>query len=248
MGEYINLEVIKEVWNKNIILSVSLNKSESPSPYYVVVSQHSYLPWCTKQIREHFKIITDQPAWFEFNGIPLQWHYPLGVLHDWLSPHSYPFNLTINFDNYPSEEILMCPEQSTVNSETVKTLFNDVYKQAIAAKYGDTNSISNLDSQESRALWGSFSRNDFTTFHNTNQKINKEKWKKIPIRILQTKKKKYFKLLLMFLIQTRILICLSSWKNIFLLKPIKQTKFKLIPTQQNSEPKRTQNMKLPFVE
>ena len=56
--------------------------------------------------------LADNAIWFEFEGCPLKWHLPIGVLYDQalllnkdLNP---PWAITIHYDKYPSKEILQC--------------------------------------------------------------------------------------------------------------------------------------------
>ena len=72
---------------------------------------------------------SDGEIWLDFEGSPIQWHIPVGVLYDQfcilnndnnedlsLAPYSslLPWNLTVHFSKFPELEILHC-ESRLVN-------------------------------------------------------------------------------------------------------------------------------------
>lgn len=50
-------------------------------------------------------ITSGQPSprpWFDYRGLPLKWHLPLGVLYDLVSePGERPWTLTLHYQGYP---------------------------------------------------------------------------------------------------------------------------------------------------
>lgn len=67
------------------------------------------------QVRKHFiKHIEsdskqDHEMWLEFNGIPLKWHYPIGVLLDIYSNDiQLPWNIVVHFDKFPENVLMHC--------------------------------------------------------------------------------------------------------------------------------------------
>lgn len=51
----------------------------------------------------------DHEMWLEFNGIPLKWHYPIGVLLDIYSNDiQLPWNIVVHFDKFPENVLMHC--------------------------------------------------------------------------------------------------------------------------------------------
>lgn len=47
--------------------------------------------------------------WLEFNGIPLKWHYPIGVLLDiYFNDIQLPWNIVVHFDKFPENVLMHC--------------------------------------------------------------------------------------------------------------------------------------------
>ena len=50
-------------------------------------------------------------VWFDYQGTPLKWHLPVGVLFDQicvLNPVLPPWNITVHYDDFPQSEIIKC--------------------------------------------------------------------------------------------------------------------------------------------
>lgn len=66
-------------------------------------------------MRKHFSRFVasekqEQEMWLEFNGQPIKWHFPIGVLYDIFTAgeRQLPWNLTVHFDKFPEAEIFRC--------------------------------------------------------------------------------------------------------------------------------------------
>jgi len=54
--------------------------------------------------------------WLEFNGIPLRWHYPIGVLLDiYFNDIQLPWNIVVHFDKFPENVLMHCHNKYVVN-------------------------------------------------------------------------------------------------------------------------------------
>ena len=61
--------------------------------------------------------IQDKPEtemWLSYNGIPLKWHLPIGVIMDLYNDNNefqLPWNIVVHFHNFPSQIIMQCPNK-----------------------------------------------------------------------------------------------------------------------------------------
>lgn len=65
--------------------------------------------------------------WLEFNGIPLKWHYPIGVLLDiYFNDIQLPWNIVVHFDKFPENVLMHCQNKYVVyfiQQQCIYTLF-----------------------------------------------------------------------------------------------------------------------------
>lgn len=49
----------------------------------------------------------DQDMWLEYNGQPVKWHFPIGVLFDLYmeADVQLPWNITVHFHKFPEAHI-----------------------------------------------------------------------------------------------------------------------------------------------
>lgn len=64
--------------------------------------------------------------WLEFNGQPIKWHFPIGVLFDLHMGNEpqLPWNLTVHFDKFPEECIFRCPNKYVENICFIQFFFH----------------------------------------------------------------------------------------------------------------------------
>jgi len=54
--------------------------------------------------------------WLEFNGIPLKWHYPIGVLLDiYFNDIQLPWNIVVHFDKFPENVLMHCQNKYIIH-------------------------------------------------------------------------------------------------------------------------------------
>ncbi len=113
-------EVLREVWDGRVPTCFTLAAPEvetltAPEPFYLMLPRLSYLPVVTDKLRKHFSrfvstALQERTMWFEFEGIPLRWHLPVGVLFDQVCIINKellpPWNITVHFDKFPNNEII----------------------------------------------------------------------------------------------------------------------------------------------
>lgn len=118
-------EVLREVWEGKLPIAFKLDPDEvvdiqHPDPFYLMVPRLSYFPLVTDKVRKHFaKYVAndkqDQEMWLEFNGQPLKWQYPIGVLSDlMLGDDHLPWMITVRFDKFPESQIYKFSNKSVI--------------------------------------------------------------------------------------------------------------------------------------
>ena len=171
------------VWSGTIPLSVSLDAADLPAgsdssvdSTYLVVPRISYLPLLLDKVRTHLlelildptalALLKDKEWWFEADGQPLKWHWPIGLLYDYhtrnpastsLGPLSVspsppppllPWKLRLHLSKPPLDRLHTGP-----SLDTCKTSFMSMLKEADFVRYGSTKRVVNLRRQEQDALW-----------------------------------------------------------------------------------------------
>ncbi|KAF3626533.1 Autophagy protein 5 [Capsicum annuum] len=93
----------KYIWEGAIPLQIHLHESEvttlpPPAPALILAPRIGYLPLLAPKIKPFFSSSLPpgvDTIWFEYNGLPLKWYIPTGVLFDLLCAEpERPWNLT----------------------------------------------------------------------------------------------------------------------------------------------------------
>jgi autophagy-related protein 5 len=106
-------------------------------------------------------------GWFAFEGVPLKWHYPIGLLFDLYAgfdPASkatpggeqfpeaespFPWRLTVHFSDWPVEELVrLDPEGMVLNDAFINSV-----KEADFLRNGTAKGIMSLSKEDSAGLW-----------------------------------------------------------------------------------------------
>ncbi|XP_032194810.1 autophagy protein 5 isoform X4 [Mustela erminea] len=99
-------DVLRDVWFGRIPTCFTLYQDEiterEAEPYYLLLPRVSYLTLVTDKVKKHFQKVMRQEdiseIWFEYEGTPLKWHYPIGLLFDLLASSSaLPWNIIVHF-------------------------------------------------------------------------------------------------------------------------------------------------------
>ncbi|KAH7401815.1 autophagy protein 5 [Phaeosphaeria sp. MPI-PUGE-AT-0046c] len=105
----------ESVWNGSIPLEIRLDRNDcrtydESDPYLIQFPRLSYLALHIHKLHAFFLpslIYPDIPAtslWLSYEGVPLKWHYPLGLLYDLYSgaEPAYPADFDIHKHDAPS--------------------------------------------------------------------------------------------------------------------------------------------------
>ncbi|XP_050394517.1 autophagy protein 5 [Patella vulgata] len=186
-------EVLREIWEGRIPVCFTLAEEEvysgeQPDPYYLLVPRQSYFPLVTDKVQRHFVQSVDPEKhgemWLEYEGQPLKWHYPVGVLFDlFTSGNCLPWKITAHFQGFPEEELLHCPSKEAIESH-----FMSVVKEADALKHRGQ-LVNNMQKKDHKQLWTGLQNDKFDQFWSVNKKLmessGEDMFKYIPYRIYQ---------------------------------------------------------------
>lgn len=116
-----------------------------------------------------------EDGYFAYDGVPLKWHLPLGLLYDMYvmsirdsssEGPSLPFRLTLHFthDAASTNVNLITPDPITMHDSYINSV-----KEADFLRSGTAKPIMTLAAADSKALWSSTQSNDLGTFARIHQ-------------------------------------------------------------------------------
>ena len=110
-------------------------------------------------------------AWFSFEGVPLKWHHPIGLLYDLFSgaapalpssahqgsgattaggsATSLPWKLVIHYSDFPSDQLVQLDDERKAHHDA----FINSVKEADFLRNGTGNAIMKLSKDDSTTLW-----------------------------------------------------------------------------------------------
>uniref|UniRef100_A0A8B9WPZ0 Autophagy related 5 n=1 Tax=Bos mutus grunniens TaxID=30521 RepID=A0A8B9WPZ0_BOSMU len=154
-------DVLRDVWFGRIPTCFTLYQDEiterEAEPYYLLLPRVSYLTLVTDKVKKHFQKVMRQEdiseIWFEYEGTPLKWHYPIGLLFDLLASSSaLPWNITVHFKSFPEKDLLHCPSKDVIEAH-----FMSCVKEADALKH-KSQVINEMQKKRSQATLDGFTK------------------------------------------------------------------------------------------
>ncbi|KAI9673250.1 MAG: autophagy protein 5 [Trizodia sp. TS-e1964] len=169
---------------------------DQADPYMIQYPRLSYLPFLLKRLHLFFAyslIDPDVPlenGWFSFEGVPLKWHYPVGLLYDLFSgadplqqkDNSLPWRLTLHFSDFPEDQLVQLDRDGRVMHDAY---INSV-KEADFLRNGSAKGIMSLSKDDSTKLWEAVQQHDLLLFNSVNEKLLNPpgvKLRHIPLKI-----------------------------------------------------------------
>ncbi|KAF3386616.1 Autophagy protein 5 [Penicillium rolfsii] len=201
----------KSIWDGRIPLEIALAPSESRSydktdAYLVSYPRVSYLPSLLPKLRAFFSPYLIEPGsrhhdgWFAFEGVPLKWHYPVGLLFDLYAGADpatktgfghevsqeigspFPWKLTVHFSDWPTEDLVRLDENGMVMNDA----FINSVKEADFLRNGTAKGIMSLSKEDSSGLWKAVENVDLPSFQRISHILlppPSQPFRNVPIRI-----------------------------------------------------------------
>ncbi|PWN49623.1 hypothetical protein IE53DRAFT_388129 [Violaceomyces palustris] len=105
-------QIRRLIWSGTLPISVSLDASDlgknsdrSIQSYLITAPRISYLPLLLQEIKSNLvQLVLDEPSyaslnekelWFEYDGVPLRWHWPIGLLYDYHTCNPAPSSVKL---------------------------------------------------------------------------------------------------------------------------------------------------------
>lgn len=182
------------VWNGSIPLRIQLHASDcatydSSTPYLIQFPRLSYLGLLIHKLHAFFVRALIYPdvaptaLWLSYQGVPLRWHFPLGLLYDLYAgaaPHDstsadsdihtpngvLPWTLTAHFSAYP-------PTLAPLDTQhrILHDAFRNAVKEADYLRTGTAKTVMFLSEKDSTQLWDGVRTHDFALFSPVNAKL-----------------------------------------------------------------------------
>ncbi|KAK2865122.1 hypothetical protein FQN49_003890 [Arthroderma sp. PD_2] len=204
----------QRVWEGRIPLQINLARKEcrvfdQADPYIISFPRLSYLPFILPRLLDFFKSyliesesVYPYQGWFSFEGVPLKWHYPVGLLYDLYAGAepvasasstaakeqdydddvAIPWKLNLHFHDWPDQELVSLDAEERVMHD----FFMNSVKEADFVRNGTGKSIMALSREDSKKLWTSIQEHSFQTFYRVNNTLLPNlstPFRNIPLRI-----------------------------------------------------------------
>jgi autophagy-related protein 5 len=134
--------------------------------------------------------VSPSDLWLSYEGVPLKWHYPLGLLFDLYSgaepaypsdpssppsqkhdspdePNHLPWRLTVHFSAYPSDHLV----RLDTADKHIHDLFVHAVKEADYLRTGTGKTVMFLSQADSTQLWEGVKAHDYALYSPINQKL-----------------------------------------------------------------------------
>ncbi|PWW76226.1 APG5-domain-containing protein [Tuber magnatum] len=193
----------RAIWSGSIPCKILLDPGESrvfdaSDPYYIIIPRIAYLPFFAERICNFFRPFVIDPevakpesAWFEFESVPMKWHWPVGLLYDLFTgrdpaannveeddEHLLPWTLIVHFRDYPTKHLMRLEGPATCYDSWMNTV-----KEADHVRNGSAKAVMSLSKAESTKLWDSLQSHDFDQFWSVNDKLVSVQARNIPLRL-----------------------------------------------------------------
>ncbi|KAF4550215.1 Autophagy protein 5-like protein [Elsinoe fawcettii] len=206
----------RRIWDGSLPLEIRIAAADCTSydrsdPYLIQLPRLSYLPHLLLRLHAFFRPSLINPevaphdAWLSFDGLPLKWHYPLGLLYDLFSgappagldPQStststltvtltdalpLPWRLTLHYTSHPTE--LLFPLDA--DFRVLQDAFINAVKESDFIRNGSAKAVMSLSKQDSSSLWKAVETHDLALYNTVYHKLLNppgQSLRNVPIKI-----------------------------------------------------------------
>ena len=196
----------RRIWSGSIPLEIRLAASDcrtydDSDSYFAQPPRLSYLAFLLPRLHAFFNPSLINPdiepheAWLSFEGVPLKWHYPLGLLYDLFSgaePVDFdrqrkdevaesqatvetasgisplPWRLTVHFTDYPGDQLI----QLDAEGRALLDSYINAVKEADFIRNGTARTVMSMSKDDSNNLWHAVETRMFHSSQNSTSKVN----------------------------------------------------------------------------
>ncbi|KAL8854257.1 MAG: hypothetical protein Q9221_000971 [Calogaya cf. arnoldii] len=187
------------IWDGSLPLDIRLSPQECRTydrsdPYLIQYPRLSYLPFLLPRLHAFFTPflidsgVSPHGGWFSYEDVPLNWHYPLGLLYDLFSgappaqvndsekddhsvpsqrPSTLPWRLTLHFTEWPGDQLV----QPDAEGKVLHDAFINSVKEADFVRNGTAKGIMSLSKDDSTQLWDAVQQHERSIFDPIFQKL-----------------------------------------------------------------------------
>lgn len=196
------------IWNGTIPLRIVLAANEARRAdnleYMVIARRLSYLPLYLPEILQFFKQRLNIPQladsieswWFDFEGVPIKWNWPIGLSYDLLTnldpkqiDTSYellanaklPWTLNLHNKDYPTDYVLKLNNLNGMWDHWLQQV-----KEAGYVRDGNAKAVMNLSKEDTTRWLGSAETHNYSAFWEITDRLLPQsplKLKYVPLKI-----------------------------------------------------------------
>jgi len=194
--EQVEREIRFSVWEGKVPVKINFSSTDmgnlpkSPpqltfDDYYCLLPRCTYFSFFLKDfIGFLFRDIIEDPdfswseVWLDYNGLPLKWHYPLGLLYDLFYKADFEsaskdfWSITLHYGNYPVDKLFRTFQLKQQDPLPSPDFFMALNKESNYLRHGNAKKIMNLSKDDQNQLWESLLTNNFDGFWEIQSRLN----------------------------------------------------------------------------
>ncbi|KAI8366662.1 autophagy protein Apg5-domain-containing protein [Radiomyces spectabilis] len=189
-------EITKAIWGGKLPLRITCLTDDASEwePIHIEAPRCSYFPLIAQKLHDIYTglglQVDKENIWFDYQGEPLKWHYPIGLLYDLnvfgtatptMDEAVIPWCINIHWRHFPADKLLRNP-----SIDAAQDIFMSMLKEADYLRHGNTKKVMNLSKRDQTQLWQSLSVDDHDKYWEVNEHLlenEHQQWRHIPVRL-----------------------------------------------------------------